>query len=109
MPDCQCHGTKCRLDADDPRHGTVNGYSNLGCRCPPCNDANSDYSMFGAGNRAKWKYRARLAAEGRNTGAPSKKRTKPYQPRANRGRLKRLDRAPDPQQPEIPQEGSTNE
>lgn len=24
---------------DDPRHGTVNGYVNLKCRCQPCRDA----------------------------------------------------------------------
>lgn len=24
------------LDPDDPRHGTANGYHNLGCRCRPC-------------------------------------------------------------------------
>lgn len=27
---------------DDPRHGTYNGYSNLGCRCQPCRDANAE-------------------------------------------------------------------
>ncbi len=27
------------LEADDPRHGTVNGYSNLKCRCVPCRGA----------------------------------------------------------------------
>lgn len=24
---------------DDPRHGTVNAYNNLGCRCDPCRGA----------------------------------------------------------------------
>lgn len=24
---------------DDPRHGTSNGYTNLGCHCPPCTAA----------------------------------------------------------------------
>lgn len=28
------------LPADDPRHGTPNGYSNLGCRCAACKEAN---------------------------------------------------------------------
>lgn len=28
-----------KLAADDPRHGTVNGYGNLGCRCSACRDA----------------------------------------------------------------------
>jgi hypothetical protein len=27
------------MHENDPRHGTVNGYSNLGCRCQPCRDA----------------------------------------------------------------------
>jgi hypothetical protein len=27
------------LKDDDPRHGTVNGYNNLYCRCQPCRDA----------------------------------------------------------------------
>lgn len=26
-------------DPDDPRHGTVNGYGNHGCRCEACRDA----------------------------------------------------------------------
>lgn len=25
---------------DDPRHGTPNGYGNLGCRCDKCKEAN---------------------------------------------------------------------
>lgn len=25
-----------KMLSDDPRHGTVNGYSNLGCRCDEC-------------------------------------------------------------------------
>lgn len=29
----------------DPRHGTVNGYGNLDCRCPACTDAwRADYA-----------------------------------------------------------------
>ena len=27
------------LAPDDPRHGTTNGYGNLGCRCEPCTAA----------------------------------------------------------------------
>lgn len=27
------------MTADDVRHGTVNGYGNLRCRCGPCRDA----------------------------------------------------------------------
>lgn len=29
------------IGPDDPRHGTVNGYGNLGCRCRPCTVAAS--------------------------------------------------------------------
>lgn len=29
------------IGADDPRHGTKNGYSNLGCRCTACCAANT--------------------------------------------------------------------
>ena len=29
-----------QLSPDDPRHGTANGYSNLGCRCAACREAN---------------------------------------------------------------------
>lgn len=39
-PDCRCDGTGCRLWANDPRHGTHNGYHNLGCRCRTCTEAN---------------------------------------------------------------------
>lgn len=38
---CPCHGERCRLTADDPRHGTKNGYMNLYCRCKPCTKANT--------------------------------------------------------------------
>lgn len=31
------------LTADDPRHGTVNAYNNLGCRCDRCRAANTEY------------------------------------------------------------------
>lgn len=27
------------LAPDDPRHGTLNGYRNYGCRCDPCRQA----------------------------------------------------------------------
>jgi len=30
-------------NADDPRHGTVSAYKNLGCRCGKCTKAASDY------------------------------------------------------------------
>lgn len=38
-------------DPTDPRHGTNNGYTNLGCRCDPCKDASSLYGS--AKKRAK--------------------------------------------------------
>ena len=30
-----------QADLSDPRHGTLNGYKNLDCRCDPCKAANS--------------------------------------------------------------------
>ena len=30
------------FSADDPRHGTGNGYSNLDCRCTRCKRAHAD-------------------------------------------------------------------
>ena len=33
------------MDAHDPRHGTANGYSNLGCRCVPCTQAWNVYKL----------------------------------------------------------------
>ena len=38
---CGCQRERCRLEPEDHRHGTVNGYSNLGCGCPPCRAAHS--------------------------------------------------------------------
>jgi len=32
------------LRGDDPRHGTVNGYSNLKCRCFVCKQAWTEYN-----------------------------------------------------------------
>jgi hypothetical protein len=32
------------LAAGDPRHGTENGYKNLGCRCDACTTASTEYS-----------------------------------------------------------------
>jgi len=45
------------LAADDSRHGTANGYSNLKCRCRPCRDANSE---------SQSEYRQRLATTPRH-------------------------------------------
>lgn len=33
------------MNPDDPRHGTVNGYVNLDCRCQPCRDAHAAYCL----------------------------------------------------------------
>lgn len=33
------------LAVDDPRHGTLNGYTNLKCRCSPCRTARNDYAQ----------------------------------------------------------------
>jgi hypothetical protein len=37
--------TRARFQADleDPRHGTLNGYTNLKCRCGPCIEAHKAY------------------------------------------------------------------
>lgn len=61
---------------DDPRHGTTNGYTNLGCRCQPCRDANAvahlEYMHRAAGQSEKHRLREadryaalRSTAEGR--------------------------------------------
>lgn len=39
---CLCIGIKCFMLADDARHGTANGYGNLGCRCEPCRAAHAE-------------------------------------------------------------------
>jgi hypothetical protein len=44
------------LAADDPRHGTENGYRNLGCRCRPCKDAHAAYYREGPGYEAMQRY-----------------------------------------------------
>lgn len=40
MSACGCSGSHCRLVVGDVRHGSYNGYTNLGCRCGPCREAN---------------------------------------------------------------------
>lgn len=41
-----CHWTKTRLERglEEPKHGTVNMYNNLKCRCLPCKKAWSTYA-----------------------------------------------------------------
>ena len=38
-------------DPDDPRHGTYNGYNNLGCRCDRCQAANAEKVAEGRARR----------------------------------------------------------
>lgn len=40
------------MTPDDPRHGTVNGYVNLACRCAPCRSAWNDYVKVKRARRA---------------------------------------------------------
>lgn len=42
------------LADDDPRHGTTNGYGNLGCRCDACRKANRE-------NHARYMERVRAS------------------------------------------------
>ena len=63
-------------DPTDPRHGTINGYNNLGCRCRRCTDANSvshaAYMNQHPEQRAKANARGRQRwASGRQPPAPS--------------------------------------
>lgn len=45
-----------RLPKGDMRHGTVNGYRNLNCRCPPCREAATrQHRKYIAGVRAAGK------------------------------------------------------
>lgn len=42
------------LAVDDPRHGTVNGYGNLGCRCDACRRAHAEnHAAYMAKKRAR--------------------------------------------------------
>lgn len=47
------------LPPGDPRHGTTNGYGNLGCRCDACREAHRINHR---------KYMDRMRAEGRTLG-----------------------------------------
>lgn len=47
------------LEESDPRHGTANGYVNLGCRCVKCREAN---------RRQHAEYMSRVRSEGRTVG-----------------------------------------
>lgn len=47
---------KTELGPQDPRHGTTNGYGNLGCRCERCREAN---------RIAHAQYRRKAITEGR--------------------------------------------
>lgn len=41
---CGCEGAGCRIGLGDPRHGTMNGYQNFGCRCVPCRTAHAAWT-----------------------------------------------------------------
>jgi hypothetical protein len=43
MGRCGCHRDLCRIPAGDGRHGTLNGYANLGCGCEGCTAANRSW------------------------------------------------------------------
>jgi len=43
-PDAAQRRAEFAADPADPRHGTANGYRNLGCRCERCTQAWTDYS-----------------------------------------------------------------
>lgn len=49
----------------DPRHGTMNGYVNLRCRCGECRAANATYYREGRGRLRRDEYLARVHAERR--------------------------------------------
>ena len=66
----------------DPRHGTPNGYSNLGCGCDPCTAAWADYHL--AYMRRHPEQRERAAD--RNIDLRGGTRTRPYAPRPERWR-----------------------
>lgn len=39
---CGCENPRCRLNNDDHRHGTPNGYRNQSCRCYRCRFAHTN-------------------------------------------------------------------
>lgn len=58
---CPCVGKHCRLYATDPRHGTINGYTNLMCRCGRCRTANATYMVVWRRRNPHKTYRAGAA------------------------------------------------
>lgn len=57
----------CKLTADDPRHGTANGYGNLKCRCQPCRDAHAEKCL----ERRKERVKRGLAPDAIQHGTPN--------------------------------------
>lgn len=55
------------MEFNDPRHGTSNGYGNLGCRCDLCRTAWAEYTVKLGHNRENMRRvrRRKAAAEGR--------------------------------------------
>jgi len=53
-----------RLTPDDPRHGTINGYGNLGCRCDLCREAHrKNHNEYMARQRAMGRVLGRHGSE----------------------------------------------
>ena len=67
---CDCEGASCVLTAHDLRHGTINGYTNLKCRCDDCRAANArasaDYVRRNPGKRSSNYRRVKMDAAGRS-------------------------------------------
>jgi len=62
----------CVLEADDPRHGTVNGYANQHCRCELCRAAHrTDQSVQRAKRIARTVANGGIAPPPAKHGAPS--------------------------------------
>ena len=53
------------LAPTDPRHGTMNGYCNLKCRCQPCRDA---WAAYFKSMKASW---PQLAEDDPRHGTPN--------------------------------------
>lgn len=57
MSACPCDGERCKITAEDRRHGTENGYGNLLCRCESCREAHATYFREGKGAESLNRYR----------------------------------------------------
>ena len=79
------------LDVDDPRHGSVNGYTNLKCRCDECREANrlacADYMERHPEQREKHRIRRRKHYR-LNPATPEQLKKRALSNRRYRARLK---------------------